>query len=56
MEPLPRAFYPTSVSQLSEEDLLRIGSESEKQIARRAKLTAEAQGLKKSLRDLQRPV
>ncbi|KAL7922195.1 P-loop containing nucleoside triphosphate hydrolase protein [Trichoderma austrokoningii] len=56
MAPLPSAFCPNSVSQLSEEDLLRIGSESEKQIAKRAKLTAEAQGLKKSLRDLQKPV
>ncbi|EHK49618.1 hypothetical protein TRIATDRAFT_50358 [Trichoderma atroviride IMI 206040] len=56
MAPLPSAFCPNSVSQLSDEDLVQIGSESEKQIARRAKLTAEAQGLKKSLRDLQKPV
>lgn len=52
--PLPKAFSPNSVSQLSEEDLLRIGSESEKQIARREKLALQVQGLKKSLRDLQK--
>lgn len=52
--PLPNAFCPNSVSQLSEEDLLRIGSESEKQVARREKLAAQVQGLKKSLRDLQK--
>ncbi|RFU80662.1 interferon-induced gtp-binding mx [Trichoderma arundinaceum] len=52
--PLPNAFCPNSVSQLSEEDLLRIGSESEKQIAKREKLTAQTQGLKNSLRDLQK--
>ncbi|EHK19640.1 uncharacterized protein TRIVIDRAFT_156714 [Trichoderma virens Gv29-8] len=52
--PLPKAFCPNSVSQLSEEDLLRIGSESEKQIVRRKKLTLQVQGLKKSLRDLQK--
>lgn len=56
MAPLPNAFCPNSVSQFSDEDLLRIGSESEKQKARREKLTAEAQGLKKSLKDLQKPV
>ncbi|UKZ94349.1 uncharacterized protein TrAFT101_009225 [Trichoderma asperellum] len=54
--PLPGAFCPNSVSQLSDEDLLRIGSESAKQIARREKLAAQAQGLKKSLKDLQKPV
>ncbi|KAL6810068.1 P-loop containing nucleoside triphosphate hydrolase protein [Trichoderma sp. SZMC 28015] len=52
--PLPNAFSPNSVSQLSEEDLLRIGSESEKQIAKREKLALQVQGLKKSLRDLQK--
>ncbi|KAM0517737.1 hypothetical protein ACHAPE_004711 [Trichoderma viride] len=56
MAPLPSAFCPNSVSHLSDEDLLRIGSEPEKQIARRAKLAAEVQGLKKSLKDLQKPV
>jgi hypothetical protein len=56
MAPLPSAFCPNSVSRLSDEDLLRIGSESEKQIAKRTKLTAETQGLKKSLKDLQKPV
>ncbi|KAL7942892.1 P-loop containing nucleoside triphosphate hydrolase protein [Trichoderma barbatum] len=52
--PLPNAFCPNSVSQLCEEDLLRIGSESEKQTAKREKLAAQVQGLKKSLRDLQK--
>ncbi|KAM0259705.1 hypothetical protein ACHAQJ_003139 [Trichoderma viride] len=52
--PLPNAFCPNSVSQLSDEDLLRIGSETEKQTARREKLVAQTQGLKKSLRDLQK--
>ncbi|UKZ83803.1 hypothetical protein TrVFT333_011616 [Trichoderma virens FT-333] len=52
--PLPTAFCPNSVSQLSEEDLLRIGSESEKHALRREKLTTQVQGLKKSLRDLQK--
>lgn len=52
--PLPTAFCPNSVSQLSEEDLLRIGSESEKHTLRREKLTTQVQGLKKSLRDLQK--
>lgn len=56
MAPLPTAFCPNSVSQLSDEDLFQIGSESEKQIARRATLAAEVQGLKKSLKDLQKPV
>ncbi|KAL7896234.1 P-loop containing nucleoside triphosphate hydrolase protein [Trichoderma sp. SZMC 28014] len=56
MAPLPTAFCPNSVSQLSDEDLFRIGSEPEKQIARRATLAAEVQGLKKSLKDLQKPV
>ncbi|EGR44068.1 uncharacterized protein TRIREDRAFT_71103 [Trichoderma reesei QM6a] len=53
---LPNAFCPTSVSLFSEEELKRIGSESEKQIDRREKLAAQVQGLKKSLRDLQRLV
>jgi hypothetical protein len=56
MAPLPSAFCPNSVSHLSDEDLLRIGSEPGKQTARRAKLAAEVQGLKKSLKDLQKPV
>ncbi|KAL6900374.1 P-loop containing nucleoside triphosphate hydrolase protein [Trichoderma evansii] len=56
MAPLPNAFSPNSVSQLSDEDLLRIGSESPKHSARREKLAAQAQGLKKSLKDLQKQV
>ncbi|KAH0493481.1 hypothetical protein TgHK011_000148 [Trichoderma gracile] len=56
LSPLPKAFCPTSVSLFSEEDLKRIASESEKQIDRREKLAAQVQGLKKSLRDLQKSV
>ncbi|KAL7795108.1 P-loop containing nucleoside triphosphate hydrolase protein [Trichoderma ceciliae] len=52
--PLLNAFCPNSVSQLSDEDLLRIGSESEREIEKREKLIAQTQGLKKSLRDLQK--
>lgn len=43
------AVYPSSVSLLSDEDLLRISSGSDKKTARRAKLTTEAQGWKKTL-------
>ncbi|KFH42507.1 Interferon-induced GTP-binding protein Mx-like protein [Hapsidospora chrysogenum ATCC 11550] len=53
VSPLPKAFCPNSVAQLSDEMLLRIGSEPEKQTLRRDKLTALAQGLRRSLKDLQ---
>ncbi|KAF5120275.1 Interferon-induced GTP-binding protein Mx [Metarhizium anisopliae] len=54
ISPLPRAFCPNSVSQLSDEDLLHMGSEPEQQRVRRERLTTAAQGLRKSLVDLQK--
>jgi hypothetical protein len=56
VSPLPKAFCPNSVSQLSDEMLLRIGSEPEQQTLRRDKLIALAQGLRRSLKDLQVPL
>ncbi|KAJ0383915.1 hypothetical protein COL922a_009457 [Colletotrichum nupharicola] len=51
------AYYKKSsgqpVSQLSDDELVRIGTEDEKEIARRQKLSASAQGLRSSLIDLQ---
>ncbi|KFA79994.1 hypothetical protein S40288_10659, partial [Stachybotrys chartarum IBT 40288] len=52
---LPQAFCPEGVSRLSDEELLRIGSERPDQVARREKLTAVVQGLEKTSRDLQKP-
>ncbi|KAK1987081.1 vacuolar sorting protein VPS1 [Colletotrichum cereale] len=51
--PLPEIFCPTTVSQFSDEDLLRIGSEPESEVNRRQKLVVAAQGLRNSLVDLQ---
>ncbi|KAK1996184.1 vacuolar sorting protein VPS1 [Colletotrichum falcatum] len=51
--PLPEIFCPTTVSQFSDDDLLRIGSEPETEVNRRQKLIAEAHGLRTSLVDLQ---
>ncbi|POR34376.1 Interferon-induced GTP-binding protein Mx-like protein, partial [Tolypocladium paradoxum] len=56
VSPLRKAFCPNSVSQLSEEVLLTIGSEPEQKTAQRQKLMTLAQGLKKSLKDLQMPL
>ncbi|KAL7812134.1 P-loop containing nucleoside triphosphate hydrolase protein [Trichoderma aethiopicum] len=53
--PLPDAFCPSSVSDLSKEDLIRIGAESKEQIERRKMLAAQVQGLKKSLNELSVP-
>ncbi|KAK1725721.1 vacuolar sorting protein VPS1 [Colletotrichum acutatum] len=53
LAPLPEIFYPTTVSQFSDDELLRIGSEPEKEIARRQSLEASAQGLRSSLIELQ---
>ena len=53
ISPLPNAFCPNSISELSEEDVVRIGSESKQQVEKRKKLAAQVQGLKKSLRELQ---
>ncbi|KAI5456200.1 P-loop containing nucleoside triphosphate hydrolase protein [Mariannaea sp. PMI_226] len=54
MSALPTAFCPTVVSQMSDETLLSIGSESEKETLRRSKLVEIAEGLKQGLRDLQK--
>ncbi|KAK1961982.1 vacuolar sorting protein VPS1 [Colletotrichum sublineola] len=51
--PLPEIFCPTTVSQFSDDDLLRIGSEPETEITRRQKLVMAAHGLRNSLVDLQ---
>ncbi|PCG92464.1 Dynamin [Penicillium occitanis (nom. inval.)] len=56
ISPLPQAFCPTSIAQLSDEELLRIGSEPEHEAERRTKLANMAQALRQSLVDLQRPV
>lgn len=53
--PLPDAFCPSSVSDLSKEDLIRIGAESKQQIERRKMLAAQVQGLEKSLNELLMP-
>lgn len=53
LAPLPEIFYPTTVSQFSDDELVRIGTEPEKEVARRQKLSASAQGLRSSLVDLQ---
>lgn len=51
ISPLPKAFCPTSIAQLSDEELLRIGSEPEYEAERRTKLNNTAQALKQSLID-----
>ncbi|KAE8551174.1 hypothetical protein EYB25_007410 [Talaromyces marneffei] len=56
ISPLPQAFCPTSIAQLSDEELLRIGSEPNHEAERRTKLANMAQALRQSLVDLQRPV
>lgn len=53
LSPLPEIFWPATISQLSDDELVRIGTEPEKEIARRQKLSASAQGLRSSLVDLQ---
>ncbi|KAF0326350.1 dynamin [Colletotrichum asianum] len=53
LSPLPEIFWPATVSQLSDDELVRIGTEPEKEIARRQELNASAQGLRSSLVDLQ---
>ncbi|SPJ90330.1 related to dynamin GTPase [Fusarium torulosum] len=49
MSDLPNAFCPDNVSQMTDERLLNIGSEPEKQIQRRQKLIGITQGLRQSL-------
>ncbi|KAJ0163639.1 Interferon-induced GTP-binding protein Mx2 [Colletotrichum tanaceti] len=50
--PLPEIFYPNTVSQFTDEELLRIGSESERETSRRQKLGEAAEGLRNSLLEL----
>lgn len=54
ISPLPKAFCPNSVSQLSDEDLERIGSEPDAQRQRRDLLSRRAESLRKSLSELQK--
>ncbi|KAH7303290.1 putative dynamin GTPase [Stachybotrys elegans] len=54
--PLPQAFCPQSVTQLSDEKLLEIGTEPADQAERRQTLISSAAGLRESLKELQRPV
>ncbi|KAL4765144.1 P-loop containing nucleoside triphosphate hydrolase protein [Aspergillus foveolatus] len=56
ISPLPKAFCPTSVAQLDDEALLRIGSEPAHETARWTRLTSMANGLRQSLLELQRSV
>jgi hypothetical protein len=52
--PLPTVFSPNAIARFTDEELLRIGAEPEKQKLRRAELTTRAQNLRNSLTDLQR--
>ena len=51
---LPDIFAPTTVMDLSDEDLIRIASEPERQKEQRVALLMLAQGLKESLLDLRK--
>ncbi|KAI2632140.1 putative dynamin GTPase [Hypoxylon sp. NC1633] len=53
LTPLPKIFCPQVTAKFSDEELLRIGSEPQQQRDKRAQLEATAQGLRKSLVDLQ---
>ncbi|OHW94171.1 interferon-induced GTP-binding protein mx2 [Colletotrichum incanum] len=52
LTPLPTFFSPRTVSQLSDEEVLRIGSEPEKQKSHRAQLSSFADRLRVSLKEL----
>ncbi|KAK1975295.1 hypothetical protein LZ30DRAFT_738033 [Colletotrichum cereale] len=52
LTPLPTFFSPRTVSQLSDEEVLRIGSEPEKQKSHRAQLCSFADRLRISLKEL----
>jgi hypothetical protein len=54
MSPLSRAFCPNSVSLLSDEELIQIGSETEQQIRRRDNLVHIALRLRESLAELEK--
>ncbi|KAH9427484.1 hypothetical protein MCOR02_012115 [Pyricularia oryzae] len=52
--PLPEIFSPVIVSRFTDDELLQIGSESEKQNRKREELRARAKKLRSSLENLQR--
>lgn len=52
--PLPTVFSPNAVAHFTDEELLQIGAEPEKQKLHRAELVARAGNLRRSLTDLQR--
>ncbi|KAK1977459.1 P-loop containing nucleoside triphosphate hydrolase protein [Colletotrichum cereale] len=52
LTPLPTFFSPRTVSQLSDEEVLRVGSEPEKQKLHRAQLCSFADRLRSSLKEL----
>lgn len=49
---LPSVFCPTTVLQLSDEEIERIAAEPENQLGRRSELTALVDALEKALEDL----
>jgi hypothetical protein len=49
---LPQVFCPTTVAQLSDNEMVQIASESEGNFQRRGELKALAQGLQSSLLEL----
>ena len=52
LAPLPTFFSPTAVSELSDEELLRIGSEPETKQDERQKLLSMAECMRESLKEL----
>ncbi|KAI6601853.1 hypothetical protein MCOR12_004140 [Pyricularia oryzae] len=52
--PLPKIFSPITVSRFTDDELLQIGAESEKQNRKREKLKNRANKLRSSLKNLQR--
>lgn len=56
ISPLPEVFCPGSVSALSDEELIVIGSEPKSQNLKRTKLGNQADQLRHSLADLQETI
>lgn len=52
--PLPKIFSPVTVSRFTDDELLQIGAESEKQNRKREELRSRANKLRSSLENLQR--
>ncbi|KAI6292488.1 hypothetical protein MCOR33_009822 [Pyricularia grisea] len=52
--PLPKIFSPITVSRFTDDELLQIGAESEKQNRKREKLKSRANKLRSSFKNLQR--